>query len=159
MNLNSAAITLAVLGAASELLGLALVIREIGDDRNRARSLLDKTRSWRPANPGAARRVHASQVEDRFARMGLRVGGGDRTASQIASLATAHNQLVHDSQEALDLRTAQLLEQIDEGDKALTEVLRELLRGSVTERYAGVVALGLGIALSMVASILSSLAS
>jgi hypothetical protein len=75
----------------------------------------------------------------------------------LTSLANAHNQLVHDIDLALDQRTAQLLEAIDTGDKELRDVLRELLRGSLVERYAGVAAIGAGILLSMAASILGSL--
>lgn len=88
----------------------------------------------------------------------MQTGGHERMiAGQMASLVTGHNQLVRDTEEALDNRTEQLLQEIDAGDKAARDVLRELLRGSITERMAGVVAISAGILLSAASSILSSL--
>lgn len=153
------AIVFAVLGAGSEIFGLAMVVRQISADRDRARTLLDKQRSWRPPKRPGPRRVSASAINVRPAGIGsLQKGATERQlASMFASLVTGHNQLVHDSEEALDQRTTQLLEEIDKGDKELRNVLRELLSSSILERTIGVVAIGIGIALTMVASILSSL--
>jgi hypothetical protein len=158
MSLNTAAIIFAVLGASAELVGIGMIVREIAGDRRRARELLDKQRTWKPEMRGPARRVHGSAFEDRFARAGIKVGGHQGRAERfIAELATAHNELVVESQNALEQRTDVLLKEIDSGDASLRDVLRELLRGSVVERMAGVAALGLGVILSMTASILSSL--
>jgi hypothetical protein len=136
-----------------------MVVREIAADRERARALLDKQRSWQPPRRPPPRRVHPSQVEiGNSPLIRLQTGGHEKTvARQIASLVTGHNQLVRDSEEMLDKRTEQLLEEIDSGDKGLRDVLRELLRGSILERMAGVVAIGAGILLSAASSILSSL--
>lgn len=57
----------------------------------------------------------------------------------------------------IDVRACQLLDEMDKGDAALRNGLRELLRASLTERIVGVSAIALGIVLSMTASILSSL--
>jgi hypothetical protein len=78
-------------------------------------------------------------------------------AAQIASLATGHNQLKHDVEKALDDTTAALRGEIDRDDKELRDVLRYLLRGSVVERVGGVVAILVGIALSLAATILGAL--
>jgi hypothetical protein len=158
MSLHAWAVVFAVLGAGAELLGVGMIVREIAGDRRRARRLLDKERTWRPEKRGPARRVHESMLEDRYARAGITVGSNrGRSERLIAELATAHNQLVKDSEEALDQRTALLLNEIDDGDSSLRDVLGELLRGSIVERMAGVAALALGIVLSMTASILGSL--
>lgn len=136
-----------------------MVVREIAGDRDRARRLLDKQRNWRPEKRGSPRRVSGSAINVRPSGLGsLQVGGAERhLASMFASLITSHNELVHDSQEALDQRTTALLEEIDKGDKELREVLRELLGENIRERVIGVVAIASGIVLSMTASILSSI--
>jgi hypothetical protein len=158
-SLNVWAIVFAVLGAISEIFGLVMVIRQISADRDRARTLLDKQRSWRPPQRHGPRRVNASSINMRPAGIGsLQAGATERQiASMFASLVTGHNQLVHDSEEALDQRTKQLLEEIDKGDKELRNVLRELLGSSILERTLGVFAIGVGIVLAMMGSILSSL--
>jgi hypothetical protein len=157
--LNTWAIIFAVLGAGSELFGLGMVVREIKGDRDRARSLLDKRRNWKPERRSSPRQVSASAINLRPTGLGsLQVGGSDRhRASMFASLVNGHNQLAHDMGVALDERTAALLDEIDKGDRELRGVLRELLGESVRERVIGVVAIGAGIALTMVSSILSSL--
>ncbi len=157
--LNTWAIVFAVLGAASELFGLGMVVWQIKGDRDRARSLLDKQRAWKPERRPPPRRVSASAISMRPSGIGsLQTGGAERhVASMFASLVTGHNQLVRDSEEALDQRTGQLLDEIDKGDKALRDVLRELLGENIRQRVIGVVAIGVGIVLTMIASILSSL--
>jgi hypothetical protein len=160
VSLHAVAIILAVLGALAELAGLGMVIREIASDRDRARGLLDKERRWKSGVRTPPRRVSPSSLEarSRFSVGSLQPGDVQRHfAAQAAALVSAHNQLVHDVDEAVDRRTSELLEAIDTGDKELRDVLRELLHGSVTERYFGVVAIAAGILLSMAASILSSL--
>ncbi len=85
-------------------------------------------------------------------------GGTERQIlGQIASLATGMNRLTHETGDALDKRTGELLTEIDKGDAALNAVLRELLGANIRERVIGVAAIGVGIALSMAASILSSI--
>ena len=157
--LNTWAIIFAVLGASSELFGLGLVVWQIKGDRDRARSLLDRQRKWKPERRPPPRRVGASAISTRPAGIAsLQSGAKDRhIAGMIASLVTGHNQLVRDSEEALDNRTAQLLEEIDKGDKELRGVLRELLGENIRQRVIGVIAIGAGIVLSMTASVLSSL--
>jgi hypothetical protein len=158
VSLNSWAILIAVIGAGFELVGLWMVVREIAGDRRRARLLLDKERSWRPKPPTPARRVMPHQVERGPAiSTTMQRSLESHVAQSLASLVTAHNQLVHDLDAAIDGRTDQLLKEIDSGDNALRDVLRELLRGSIVERLAGVVAIGIGITLSATASVLSSL--
>jgi hypothetical protein len=158
MCLNTWAIIFAILGACSELLGLGMVVLEIKGDRNRARSLLDKQRAWKPERRPPARRVGAGSISMRPAGVGsMQAGGSERhIAGMFASLISGHNQLVRDSEEALDQRTKQLLEEIDKGDKELRDVLRELLGQNIRQRVIGVVAIAAGIALSATASVLSS---
>jgi hypothetical protein len=158
MRLNTLAIIFAVLGACSELFGLAMVVLEIKGDRDRAQSLLDKQRAWKPERRPPARRVSASAISMRPAGVGsLQAGGSERhIAGMFASLITGHNQLVRDSEEALDQRTGQLLEEIDKGDKELRNVLRELLGENIRQRVIGVITIAAGIALSATASVLSS---
>lgn len=79
-----------------------------------------------------------------------------RLLEHIAGVANAHLRFTKDVAEALDQNTGALLKEIDKGDRALRDVLRELLRGSIIERLLGVVAIGVGIVLSMSASILST---
>jgi hypothetical protein len=156
--LNALAITLAAIGGVSELFGLAMVVREISSDRDRARTLLDKKRNFRPAHRGSPRRVHASSLESRSPLTQMQRGGAERQVlGQIASLATGMNRLTHETGEALDKRTGELLTEIDKGDAALNAVLRQLLGANLRERVIGVIAIGVGIALSTIASILSSL--
>jgi hypothetical protein len=156
--LDTWAIILAVLGAGSELFGLGMVVQGIKGDRNRARSLLDKQRTWRPDRRSSPRHVSASAINVRPTGLGsLQAGGAERHLSAMfASLASEHNQLVHDVGEAVDKRTAALLDEIDKGDKELRDVLRELLGENVQQRVTGVVAIGVGITLTMVASIFST---
>jgi hypothetical protein len=158
-SLNTWAIIFAVLGACSESFGLGMVIWQIKGDRDRARSLLDKQRKWKPERRPPPRRVSASGISLRPSGLGsMQAGAADRhLAAMIASLVTGHNQLVRDSEEALDQRTHLLLGEIDSGDKELRAVLRELLGENIKQRVIGVVAIGAGIMLSMIASILSSL--
>jgi hypothetical protein len=154
------AIVLAVLGAAAQLTGVVIIVREIAGDRDRARALLDKNRSWRPEKRPAPRRVMEQAVAYKQTNWSQFDGGEQgHNARNIASLVNAHNQLQHDVGSALDERTKALLEEVDSGDKELRDVLRELLRGSILERYVGVAAIGVGIVLSMAASIASSLPS
>lgn len=157
--LNTWAIIFAVLGAGSELFGLGMVVWQIKGDRDRARSLLDKQRAWKPERRPPSRRVSASAIRMRPAGLSsLQSGAAERhLAGMIASLVTGHNELIRDSEEALDQRTDQLLDEIDKGDKALRDVLRELLSENIQQRVIGVVAIGVGIVLAMIASILSSL--
>ena len=158
MCLNTWAIILAAAGGLSELFGLVMVIREIAADRSRAGRLLDKKRNFRPADRGSPRRVHASSLESRSPFTQMERGGAERVVrGQIASLATGMNRLTHEVGDALDKRTRELLTEIDQGDAALNAVLRELLGANVKERMIGVAAIGVGIVLSMTASILSSL--
>jgi len=158
-SLNTWAIIFAVLGASSELFGLGTVVWQIKGDRDRARSLLDEQRNWKPERRPPPRRVSASSINMRPSGVGsLQAGGAERhLAGMFASLITGHNQLVRDNEEALDQRTGLLLDEIDKGDKELRSVLRELLGENIRQRVIGVVAIGAGIALSMLASILSSL--
>jgi hypothetical protein len=157
--LNTWAIIFAAIGACSELLGLGMVVLGIKGDRSRARSLLDKQRSWKPERRSPPRRVGGSAINVRPSGLSsLQTGAAERhLAGIIASLVTGHNQLVRDSEEALDRRTGQVLDEIDKGDKELRGVLRELLGEGIQQRVIGVVAIAVGITLSMVASILSSL--
>lgn len=158
--LNTLAVIFAILGAGVELVGLWAVAQEIASDWRRGRDLIDKQRKWKPERRPPPRRVSASAISMRPAGVGsLQKGALERQISGlIASLVSGHNQLVRDSEEALDLRTGQLLEAIDKGDKELRDVLRELLsKENIRRRVIGVVAIGIGITLTMVASILSSL--
>lgn len=160
MSLNALAILLAALGASAELFGLVMIVREIAGDRERARGLLEKDRQWRPERRSSPRRVLPSSVEAR-SRFGIgSLQPADirqHSARQVTDLINAHNQLAHDVGKSLDDRTTALFEAIDTGDKELRDVLRELLRGSIIERYVGVAAIGAGILLSMAASILSTI--
>lgn len=158
--LNIVAVVFAVLGAGSEIAGLVMVVRQIGADRGRARKLLDKQRNWQPERRSGPRRVSASSINVKPGGVSsLQAGGSDRhLAGMFASLITAHNELVHDVVNGLDQRTGDLLEEIDKGDKELRDVLRELLGDSIRERLVGVIAIGVGITLSMFASILSTVA-
>lgn len=157
--LNTWAIIFAVLGAGSELFGLAMVVWQINGDRARARSLLDKQRRWKPERRPPPRRVSASAISVRPSGIrSMQSGAADRhLAEMFASLITGHNQLVRDNEEALDQRTALLLDETDKGDRELRSVLRELLGENIRQRVIGVVAIGIGIVLTMIASILSSL--
>jgi hypothetical protein len=158
MALNTLAIILAALGGATELFGLGMVVREISRDRGRARTLLDKERKFRPPNRGSPRRVHASSLENKSSFAQMQRGGTERQIlGHIAGLATGMNRLTHEVGDAVDKRTGELLTEIDEGDAALNAVLRELLGANIRERVIGVIAIGSGIVLSMIASILSSL--
>lgn len=138
-SLSTWAIIFAVLGAGSELVGLGMVVWQIKGDRDRARSLLDKQRAWKPERRSPPRHVSASAISMRPSGLGsLQSGAAERhIASMFASLVTGHNQLVRDSEEALDQRTGQLLDEIDNGDKELRSVLRELLGENIRQRVIG----------------------
>lgn len=159
MSLDTLAIILAVLGAGAQVVGLGTVVWQIKGDRDRARSLLDKQRKWKPPNRPPPRRVGPGSINVKPpALSSLQVGSADRQlAGLFASLVNGHNQMVRDTEEAIDKRTAELLDQVDEGDKELRDVLRELLGESIKPRVVGVVAIGAGIILSMAASILSTI--
>jgi hypothetical protein len=150
-------ILLASLGAAAQFVGVVLVVREIAGDRRRARALIDKQRQWKPQKRGPPRRAHASQLEDRspFAQM-QQHRAGERQARQMAEIVTALNRLAHETGDALDQRTAALLEEIDKGDKEQRDVLRYLLRGSAVERFGGVACILVGILLSLASTIVGT---
>lgn len=77
--------------------------------------------------------------------------------NHIANLATGINRLNAEVSDLVEARTGQILSEVDKGDAALNAVLRELLGANIRERVIGVVAIAVGIALSMTASIFSSL--
>jgi hypothetical protein len=158
MSNTALVIILATLGAAAQLGGVVFVVREIAGDRRRARELVDKQRQWKPPGLRPPRRVSRGQVEARplpttspFHRP-----AGQQVAAQIASLATGHNQLKHDVEKALGHAVEELLEEIDRGDNELRDVLRYLLRGSAIERTGGVLAILVGIVLSLAATIVGA---
>jgi hypothetical protein len=88
----------------------------------------------------------------------MQQGGSERQMlNHIASLATGINTLNAEVSNLVEARTGQILSEVDKGDAALNAVLRELLGANIRERVIGVVAIAVGIALSMTASIFSSL--
>lgn len=151
-------IILAALGSAAQVGGVILVVREIAGDRRRARDLVDKQRQWRPARPTPPRRVSPGQVEVRNLppTSAFHRPAGQQVAAQIASLITSHNTLVHDFEDAIEKKTAAILDEVDRGDAELREVLRYLLRGSAVERFGGVVAILIGIVLSLASTVLGA---
>lgn len=160
MSLQAIAIALTVIGGIAQFFGVIIVVREIAGDRRRARELFDKQRNWEPATLRPPRRVTEHAVAYRETGFSSQLYGGaqghiDRS---LASLVNAHNQLQHDVSQALENRTDAILKEVDAGDNELRDVLRELLRGSIIERYLGVIAITVGIALSMIGGVLSSVA-
>ena len=156
--LNTWAIILAALGGVFEIFGVGMVVREISKDRKRAETLLDKERAFRPQKSRNPRTVHARSLESRSPLVQMQQGGSERQMlNHIASLATGINRLNAEVSDLVEARTGQILSEVDKGDTALNAVLRELLGANIRERVIGVVAIAVGIALSMTASIFSSL--
>ena len=163
MSLQTVAVVLSVVGGIAELAGLGMVIREIGADRRRARELL------------APKRQHHDprrRYDPKLPVPGTAITPGERTShldnpdvyavrrQAARGLATLANTMI-DMRKAIDKERdgleAKLLHEIDKGDDELRERFREVLESDLTERWTGVIALGIGIVLAATGSVLSSL--
>lgn len=157
------AIILSVTGGLSELFGLGMVIREIGSDRRRAAKLIGKTRE-----PRTQRREYPPKAHVPLGR----ALPGDRATfhpkpdlyDMKAETARAFAQVVNhvidlrkDVDQKRDASEARLLAEIDQGDDDLRQAFREILESDLTERWVGVIALGVGIVLAAAGSVLGSL--
>jgi hypothetical protein len=157
------AIGLSTLGAAAELVGLLLVVREIANDRERGRRLLLKleappsperhypprfTPSMSPpeyANPAWSQSMHVEGVIRHVRQLEAAVGNGfiGLRKTMDAEVDGAVHQLAQDAAER---------------DRELADGLRYVLAGSTRDRVIGVVLLAVGIVLGLAGSVVGNLA-
>jgi hypothetical protein len=160
---NELAITLAVLGGISEVVGVLTVVREIAEDRARAKELFSTPREYVPPE----RRYPARLGRHSFGVGGF--GGQGAVASimrpkiedQITDLAASAGNAMLDMQKSIyedrDELEKGLLGEIDKGYNQVRADLKDVLEGDTKLRLVGVGALLLGVVLSAAGSILGNL--
>jgi hypothetical protein len=164
MSLQTAAVILSVTGGLAELVGLGMVIRGIGADRERAAKLIAKTRNLRTPRreypPKVPVPMGSATPGERATRPGRTTDIYDIRAQSNRAIAQVAN-LIRDVKIAVDKERdkgeVRLLKEIDQGDDELRKSFREVLESDLTERWIGVAALFVGILLAATGSVLGSL--
>jgi len=153
------AIIFSVVGGLSELFGLGMVIREIGADRKRARTLLAGSRQYRRPQRQYPSRVPRAGATAGYGGVGTRQADAlhRETHDAIAILANSLTDVTKRLDEERDDLEEKLLKEVDQGDDDLRQAFREVLESDLTERWVGVTALGVGIVLAATGSVLGSL--
>lgn len=161
MSCAALAIGFAVVGSVCELAGLAIVVRGILRDRDRARRLFVRQRRARPPERTYPGRQMASPLTPSWARP----MHGDQLRAIVeyvsrmeASVADGLIGIRRAVDTELDNSVELLRREMAEQDGVLRDGLRDVLAGSIRDRWLGVVLLGLGIVFAMVGSVLGTLA-
>ena len=148
---------LLIAGGLSELAGLAMVVREIASDRDRARQLLNRKRDIRPPRRTYPADTPAPPIK---APTWLDIRDGTATKElerRLTDLVQAVSEMRKQVDHQRDQLMVETLREIDRGDNELRQGFREILAGSLRERWIGVGALVVGIVLGVVGSVLSTL--
>ena len=161
MTTGTLAVGFSIAGGACELLGLAIVIREIASDRARGRQLLARLDSRKPPKrthplapmassspmPNAGLMSHSTQVAETYRevqRLEARVSGALVKLKQITDAE-------------LDQAVERVQNDLAERDAELRDGLRYVLAGSTRDRIVGAGLLVGGIVLAAAGSVLSGL--
>jgi hypothetical protein len=159
---NELAIALSALGGISEVVGVSAVVREIAEDRARAKKLFSTSREYTPPE----RRYPARLGRHSFGIGGF--GGQGAVAStmrpkiedQITDLAASTGNTILDIQKNIyedrDELEQNLLGEIDRGYNQVRADLKDVLEGDTKLRLFGVGALLLGVILSVAGSTLGN---
>ena len=154
---STLAIAFSVAGGVSELVGLAMVAREIRRDQRHARRLFRPQEAFhRPERNYPAQTRHGGA--NPRGHLGTPQPGQVEREME-AEIREIINALIG-MRKAVDAERDDLeelaFEQIAKGDNALRHDLLEVLAGNTLERVVGATAIALGIALASVGAVLSS---
>lgn len=147
-------------GGLCELVGLGLVVKEIYEDREHARSLLSvrsKGAPRPPQYPGRFRAPPPSPYESMKSAAQLR----SELSRDLGRVTAAVANALVDQRKAVDKQLIEairgLRDEIADANNMTRDHVRYVLVGSITKRAAGAVALGLGVVLEIAGALVSGL--
>jgi hypothetical protein len=151
------AICFSVVGGLTEIAGLAMVVREIRSDGLRAREILDLRRDLRPPRVEPQSPELQPPIKDPTWKDVAEGTATRELEGRIAQVAGDVSELSARVERQKFELGIDVLREIDRGDNEMRQRFREILTGSMRERWIGVLALLIGILLSATGSVLSSL--
>jgi hypothetical protein len=162
MDCAALAIGFSVAGGLCELGGIAVVVRGILQDRQRASRLFVRRRRRQaprrsypgrvipsPLTPSWASPMHGNQLQSVVEHV-------QRLEASVANILIGVRRAVDTE---LDRSVENLRQEMAVQDDVLRDGLLEVLAGSIRDRWLGVLLLALGIVLAMAGSVLSTVAS